>query len=146
MSTGLAVFDTTVQETNEWLRDIESRLPPCTRQHAYSALRATLHLLRDHLPMDAVLGLSAQLPMLLRGVLFEGWRPATKAARTRDPEALMAELKAHLPAAFPREPDMILEAVAAVLSSKVNHDEARKLVQHIPVPLRVFWPRYLSAP
>jgi len=68
MSTGLAVFDTSVQETNEWLRAIEQRLRPCERQQAYTALRAVLHVLRDRLPTDAVLGLSAQVPMLMRGL------------------------------------------------------------------------------
>ena len=75
MSTGLPVFDTTVQASNAWLNAIEARFPPCDRQQAYAAFRAAGHVLRDRLPMEAVLGLSAQLPMLLRGVFLEGWRP-----------------------------------------------------------------------
>ena len=63
MSTGLPVFDTTVQETNEWLRAVETRLPPCSRVEAYGATRAVLQGLRDRLPLALVLGLSAQLPM-----------------------------------------------------------------------------------
>ena len=71
MTTGLAVFDTTVQETNAWLNQIEARLPPCGKQDAYQALRTVLQVLRDKLPQDAVLGLSAQLPMLMRGLFLE---------------------------------------------------------------------------
>ena len=81
MSIGLAVFDTTVQDTNEWLSGLEAQLPPCSRQQAYGALRAVFHVLRDRLTIDAVLGLSAQLPMLLRGVFMGGWQAKPPSAR-----------------------------------------------------------------
>ena len=145
MSTGLPVFDTTIQETNEWLVAIESRLPPCDRQQAYAALRATLHLLRDRLPTDAVLGLSAQLPMLMRGLFLEGWRPSAGPTRIRDPEEFVAAVGALLPPSFPREPNAVLETVTAILCERVNEGEARKLIQHIPTSLRAFWPAYLRA-
>ncbi|RYG85384.1 MAG: DUF2267 domain-containing protein, partial [Alphaproteobacteria bacterium] len=110
MSTGLAVFDTTVQETNAWLKLIEQRLPPCDRGDAYSALRAVLHVLRDHLPQEAVLSLSAQLPMLMRGFFLEGWRPVNGASRIRDPEGFLQAVEQKLPDRFPREPKGAVEA------------------------------------
>jgi uncharacterized protein (DUF2267 family) len=145
MSTGLAVFDTTVQETNEWLKSIEERLRPCDRQNAYAGLRATLHAMRDRLPVDAVLGLSAQLPMLVRGFFLEGWRPMGEISRIRDPEEFAAAVGRLLPPGFPREPEAVIKAVVAVLSERVSEHEARKLLQHLPVPLRTFWPDYLRA-
>jgi uncharacterized protein (DUF2267 family) len=145
MSTGLPVFDTTIQETNEWLTAIESRLRPCNRQQAYAALRAALHVLRDRLPVDAVLGLSAQLPMLMRGLFLEGWRPSAGPTKIRDPEEFTAAVVDLLPPSFPREPSAVIEAVTAVLCEQVNEGEARKLIQHIPTPLRTFWPAYLRA-
>jgi uncharacterized protein (DUF2267 family) len=145
MSTGLAVFDTTIQETNEWLKAIENRIKPCDRQQAYAALRAALHVLRDRLPADAVLGLSAQAPMLLRGLLLEGWEPTAGPSNIRDPDEFVAAVAQLLPPAFPREPNAVLEAVLAVLCERVNEDEARKLIQHMPRPLRSFWPAHLRA-
>lgn len=47
MSTGLAVFDETIQESNGWLKQLESNLVPCSREQAYHGLRAALHVLRD---------------------------------------------------------------------------------------------------
>ena len=38
MTTGLAVFDTILQDTNEWLKAIEAKPRPCDRQEAYAAL------------------------------------------------------------------------------------------------------------
>ena len=41
MSTGLAVFDTTVQETSLWLKQLMEQMRTEDRQAAYLALRAT---------------------------------------------------------------------------------------------------------
>lgn len=140
MSTGLTVFDTTVQETNAWLKLIEQRLPPCDRGDAYAALRCVLHVLRDHLPQEAVLGLSAQLPMLVRGFFLEGWRPASSTSPGRDPEAFIQAVGQKLPDRFPREPRGAVETVLKVLAERVDPDEADKVAAHLPAPLRTLWP------
>lgn len=140
MTTGLAVFDTTVQETNEWLKAVEALLTPCDRQDAYAATRAVLHGLRDRLPMEAVLGLSAQLPMLLRGVFLEGWRPADGPSGIRDPQAFADSVAAGLPPNFPREATAATKAVFTVVTSRIDPGEARKVTQYLPAPLRALWP------
>lgn len=144
MSTGLAVFDTTVRESNSWLAAIQERLRPCTRQQAYAALRAALHVLRDRLPPEGALALSAQLPMLLRGLFLEGWE-AGPAGGVRDPDAFCAEIEDRLPPAFPRDPRSVAEAVFAVLAAKVDPGQARKLLALLPPPLRTLWPKMLWA-
>src|SRR5882757_3513437 len=68
--TGLAVFDETVQKTNRWLKEIAEELG-VDRPHAYRALRAVLHGLRDRLTIDETAQLGDQLPMLIRGIYFE---------------------------------------------------------------------------
>lgn len=140
MTTGLPVFDTTVQESNAWLSSIESHLEPCDRQQAYGALRATLHVLRDRLPEEAVLGLSAQLPMLLRGLFLEGWRPAAGPTSTRSKDAFEHDIQDHLPPAFPREPEAVAKVVFREMADRLDPGETQKLVGHMPAPLRPLWP------
>src|SRR4051812_19750729 len=72
----LEVFDTTLQKTNEWLQEIMQELATESRQEAYVVLRATLHTLRDRLPLEVTAHLGAQLPMLIRGIYYEAWRPS----------------------------------------------------------------------
>ncbi|HEX5380049.1 MAG TPA: DUF2267 domain-containing protein [Phenylobacterium sp.] len=144
MTTGLPVFDTTVQETNVYLKAVEARLKPCSRQQAYDAARATLHALRDRLPAEAVLGLSAQLPMLLRGVYLEGWRPADGPTDIRDPQEFAAEVGKHLPAMFPRQPNEATEAVFAVLAEQLDPGEVTKLAHYLPPRLRSFFPAHYA--
>lgn len=75
MSTGLDTFDKTVQESNLWLKDVMEWLDTRDRHHAYSTLRAVLHPLRDRIGPESAAHLGAQLPMLLRGLFYEGVGP-----------------------------------------------------------------------
>ena len=144
MSTGLAVFDTTLQETNEWLRLVEERLQGCERQQSYLALRAVLHVLRDRLPEHAVLGLSAQVPMLVRGILLEGWRPGGGPSGIRNPDEFADAVAESFPPSFPREPQAALKAVLEVISLRITEGEVRKIIGCLPEPLRIFWPETVT--
>src|SRR3990172_2959955 len=67
-TTGLQVFDQTLQLTNIWLKSLMEKQGWTDRHRAYLALRATLHALRDRMNPDEAAHLGAQLPMLVRGV------------------------------------------------------------------------------
>jgi uncharacterized protein (DUF2267 family) len=68
----------TVQETNVWLKKLTE--DHHLGHHAYIALRAVLHVLRDRLTPEQAVHLGAQLPILVRGIYYEGWRLAAKPA------------------------------------------------------------------
>ncbi|TCO20268.1 uncharacterized protein (DUF2267 family) [Kribbella steppae] len=71
-------FSTTVEKTNRILKDIEKAYdwPKERRNQSYAALRAVLHSLRDRLTVDESAQLAAQLPLLVRGMYFDGWDPS----------------------------------------------------------------------
>jgi len=72
MSTGLDVFDRTVQAANLWLKELMDALGWDDRYQAYEGLRTTLHALRDRLTLEEMAQLGAQVPLLIRGVYYEG--------------------------------------------------------------------------
>jgi uncharacterized protein (DUF2267 family) len=76
--TGLASFDTTLEKTNHVLKEIERAYgwPKERRNQSYDALRGVLHAVRDRLPVEETAQLAAQLPMLVRGIYYEGWDPS----------------------------------------------------------------------
>src|SRR3977135_937997 len=76
--TGSSAFNDTVEKTNLGLKEIEQDYgwPKERRQQSYDALRAVLHALRDRLTVDEAADLGAQLPMLIRGISYEGWDPS----------------------------------------------------------------------
>lgn len=140
MSKGSHSFDSSLQTANSWLKAIDDRLLSEDRQAAYEALRAVLHVLRDRLPLEAVLGLSAQSPMLIRGVLLEGWRPQDGPSNIRTPVAFCDAVTAQLPPAFQFSGLEAAEAVLGVLSERLDRGEVRKILDHLPEPLRDLWP------
>jgi uncharacterized protein (DUF2267 family) len=74
---GYSVFATTLDKTNRPLKEIETYgWPKARRNQSYAVFRAVLHALRDRLTVEAAL-LAAQLPMLIRGLYYEGWKPAS---------------------------------------------------------------------
>ena len=71
--TGTRVFDRSLQKTNTWLKELMTEMNWDNRERALSALRATLHALRDILPLPEIIDLGAQLPLIVRGLYYESW-------------------------------------------------------------------------
>jgi uncharacterized protein (DUF2267 family) len=80
----ISVFSRTLQKSIHLIDDIVEELDLETEEQAYQALRATLHTLRDRMPPDEAVHLGAQLPMLIRGMYYEGWKPAATPVRLRN--------------------------------------------------------------
>jgi uncharacterized protein (DUF2267 family) len=73
----VTTFETSLDKTNLILKDIEQAYgwSKEQRNQSYLALRTVLHLLRDRLPIEESVQFAAQLPMLVRGMYFDGWDP-----------------------------------------------------------------------
>jgi uncharacterized protein (DUF2267 family) len=110
-------IDTTVQKTYRWLHEIGAEAGGADRRRSYQMLRGVLHALRDRLPVDEVAQLGAQLPMLIRGVYYEGWDPSHKPLKMS-----AAEFLEHIAAeAMLEEADHAVHATRAVV--RVLHRE-----------------------
>ena len=133
-------FDSAVQTANLWLREVDDRLLSEDRQVAWEAMRAVLHVLRDRLPLEAVLGLSAQTPLLIRGLLLEGWRPQDGPSGLHDPAAFGDAVTDRLPRSFPFSARDAVEAVLGMLGARLDPGEVRKVLACLPEPLRPLWP------
>ncbi|EJL32998.1 hypothetical protein PMI01_02327 [Caulobacter sp. AP07] len=144
MASSLPVFDTTVQETNAWLKAIASELGPCDRHQAYLGARATLHALRDRLTPDPAMNFAAQLPMLLRGMFTEGWRPSQTPTLDRRLDEFLARIEETLPPDFPIETESLARGVFRGLEARMDHDLLAKVIRQLPLPLRALWPQTLA--
>jgi uncharacterized protein (DUF2267 family) len=135
-----APFESTYQTTNAWLKELREELDWQDRHRAYRALRAVLHALRDRLTVEETADLGAQLPMLIRGLYYEGWTPSGKPVKERKKEDLLA----HIEAAFRDDPAISPEAVARavfqVLQRHVSAGEIGDVKQILPAQIRALWP------
>jgi len=140
-TTGLDVFDTTVQKTNSWLKDIMHEMDWQERRKAYQALRSTLHALRDRLTVDEVAQLAAQLPMLVRGFYYEGWDPTGKPLKVRDLEGFLATIALEFRGDDEVDPDEVARAVFTVLARRITQGELEDIEGLLPKEVRRLWPR-----
>ena len=139
MSTGLDVFDTTVQQTNLWLKDLMERLR-LDRKHAYRVLSATLHALRDRLGPDSAVHLGAQLPMLIRGFYYEGWHVAATPTRIRHKDDFLDYVNGDVFRGLGVDPEQAVRAVFEVMTNRIDRGEIDKLIKLLPDELRKLWP------
>jgi uncharacterized protein (DUF2267 family) len=139
-TTGLDVFDRTVQKTNSWLTDLTQVLRWTDKHKAYLALKATLHALRDRLTVDEVAHLGAQLPMLIRGFYYEGWDPTDKPRRQRRREEFLAHIEEQFMNDDSVDPEVIALGVFFVLSHRLTDGEIEDVKHILPEELRSLWP------
>lgn len=142
--TSLPVFDKTTQLTNIWLKDLMERLGWEDRHHAYTALRSTLHALRDRLPVNEAAHVGAQLPMLIRGFYYEGWHPAGTPTGERTKDSFLA----HVRKAFRDDPsldaELVVRAVFEVLAERISPGEVEDIIRTLPAEIRELWPTHSS--
>lgn len=136
----LPIINKSAQETNEWLREISEQMEHPDRQVAYHALRGVLFALRDRLSVEEAVQLSAQLPTFVRGVYFEGYRPANKPLTYRDRDEFLERVGAELEASGPANPEDAARGVFAVLQERVSAGEVEDVRQMLPKHIRTLWP------
>jgi uncharacterized protein (DUF2267 family) len=138
--TRVASLDHTIQQTNSWLKRLEEVYQLDDRHQAYVALRAVLHTLRDRLPAGLAVHLGAQLPLLVRGIYYEGWRMPEAPTPIRHRDEFADALVTQLPPSFPVDPLTAARAVFELLWTELDSGEINKVVHALPAPLRSLWP------
>ena len=136
-ATGLDVFDKTLQTTNIWLDEIAATLGP-DRQVAWKVLSVVLHKLRDRMPIDLSAHLSAELPLLVRGVYYDQFEPA-KQPTDWELEEFTHEVSKWLSDVRPIDPKDAMRAVFSVLSRHLPRGQIAKVQGALPADLRAFW-------
>ena len=136
-TTTTALFQHSLQTTDRWLKEIMGELGWADRHKAYTALRATLHALRERLPVDECAQLSAQLPLVVRGVYWEGWNPScTKPEHGTFLKEVHAAFK-HDPKT---DPEQVARAVFKALASEISAGEMEDVRSILPQPIRRLMP------
>ena len=69
-------LDHLMTAANSWLAEVRTEFGTDDSDFAYRVTRAWLHALRDRLPVIESAHFAAQLPDVLRGVYYDGWKPA----------------------------------------------------------------------
>lgn len=84
--------------------------------------------------------LSAQLPILVRGIYFEGWRPAATPTRERSREEFLDHIGAEMMRSEPINPELAARAVFRTIDSHVSEGQVGKVRDVLPKPIAALWP------
>ncbi|HLF23318.1 MAG TPA: DUF2267 domain-containing protein [Burkholderiales bacterium] len=132
------VFAQTIDLTGRWLDEIMGETGWNARR-AYAALRAVLHVLRDRLTVDETAHLGAQLPMLVRGLYYEGWRPSRHPLKYRHKEDFLQRIAEHFPGLDEAERESAARAVFKTLARNVTGGEIQDVINQLPADVRALW-------
>lgn len=138
-TTGITALDHAPQVVAEWLNLLQTDLGWSDRRRAYQLLRQTLHAVRDFLTVDEAADLSAQLPLLIRGIYFEGWVPVKTPARDRTVDDFLDRVMQGFADDPLIEPDVAVASVFSVLRRQISKGEYDQVAWAMRKPLRDLW-------
>ena len=129
-----------VQTTQTWLNELCENGELADTSEAVAVLRCVLHQLRDRLTLEQAVDLSAQLPLIVRGMYFEGWKPNKAHVKVHTKQQFIDELTSrHFPNAVPAV--RAVRDVFALLAHHCDPGEISDVVQQLPQDLKELWPQ-----
>jgi uncharacterized protein (DUF2267 family) len=133
VETGFSSFDTMVDKANRLLKDVEEAFewPKERRKQSYAALRAVLHPLRNRLPVETAVQFGAQLPTIVRGVYYDGWKPAETPVKMSN-EEFFARVRSEFPYAVEGGNEKLVRTVLKTLERHVSAGEWQHLKSRLP--------------
>lgn len=132
----IPAFASTVQKTKQWVAELMRQMQWDDAQKANHGLRAVLHALRDRLTVKEASDLAAQLPMLIRGMYYEGWQPNHVPVKDRTKEAFLAHVFKDFPNDQSVDPEKLSRAVFQVLRNHVSEGELDDIESILPSRLQ----------
>lgn len=128
-----------VQSVQTWLNELCERGECSDTSEAVAVLRCVLHQLRDRLTLQEAVDLSAQLPLIVRGMFFEGWRPHKPQSKAHSRQDFFDELTARqFPNAVPVE--RAVRDVFALLARHCDPGEIADVIEQLPHDIKLLWP------
>jgi len=134
-------FDTTVQKSHLWLRELMDIGHFDSEEQAYTALSAVLHSLRDRLTVHEAAQIASELPMLIRGLYYEGWQPSMAPNKERTLNEFLDSIRESLRGNRFIDPQYAAACVFQLLSEKISAGEINDIKRMLPPDIRDLWPQ-----
>lgn len=137
---GLEVIDHSVHITHEWINELAGRLDWTSKRSTLRLFRSTLQLLRDHLMPDEMAQFSAQLPLLIRGMFFEGWVPNRTLIKERNVADFIGAIEKKMANAEEYRGSEDIRYVFELLNARISAGEVEDVRVSLPPAIRALWP------
>lgn len=107
---------------------------------AFLLLRACLKALRDRVEPHEAIHLGSQLPALLRGFYFEGWKSTPVQSRSHTSSQFLEEIKYHLKGHDSIKLETAVPVTMKVILDLIDQGEAVQVLHNIPKDIRELCP------
>jgi uncharacterized protein (DUF2267 family) len=135
------LIESIITTSRQWLRELLQtlELPEDDAGRAFHALRAGLHAIRDRLPAAEAVHLGAQLPTLVRGIYYDGFRLTNDESKIRTRAEMVARVARELAPDKRLFAPAVLQAVIALIERHVSTGEIDKVVATLPRAIAELW-------
>ena len=122
------------------VEQLRAKAQPTQPDASLQDVRCVLHALRDWLSTEEMTDLSSQLPVLVRGIYFENWKPLDTPVWERKKEDFIARVEDAFSGDMLNDPDEAVRAVFRLLDRHISHGEIVQVRNSMKKPLRDLWP------
>lgn len=95
-----------------------------------------MHTLRERLPIEELFHLSAQLPLLIRGVFFEGYNPSNKPTKIKNRQKFFDVVSDNYGKSTETNSAEVTQAVLRVLYKRAGFAQMDIIRDLLPLDLR----------
>ncbi|NNK77235.1 MAG: DUF2267 domain-containing protein [Litoreibacter sp.] len=139
-SKGLEIIDHSAQLTHEWVNELVERLDWSNHKDALRLLRVTLRQVRDHISHDEMAQFSAQLPLLIRGMFYEGWVPKNTPSKDRKLSSFVAAIEETISDVLEYRGTQDIQTVFRLINARISRGETNDVRANLPEEIRELWP------
>jgi uncharacterized protein (DUF2267 family) len=129
------------QTAQRWIKDLAEDLQWDDGHKVFRLLRTTLHAIRDWLQVNEAAQFGAQLPTLIRGAYYEGWRPHATPVKPHSRDAFLTRIGVEMSPEIVWAVDDAVSTVFAFLSRQVSAGEIADVRAGMPADLQALWKR-----
>jgi uncharacterized protein (DUF2267 family) len=131
-------FEAVLETASDWVEAVTTELETTQMRSGFAALRAVLHALRDSLDLERTVQFGDQLPILIRGLYYEGWVAGNGTPHIRRPEEFLETVRRALRrhAELPDDPVTTVAAILAALGKCLPRSELDAVMVDLPLEIR----------
>ncbi|MFE8071807.1 DUF2267 domain-containing protein [Marinobacteraceae bacterium S3BR75-40.1] len=141
MQASVDTVERNVTVINTWLRETADELGGIDEEDAWLRLRAVLQTLRERITVDEAAHFAAQLPIIARGLFFEGWHPTDSPQKWRHREEILEAINEKMSGREPVDAEATLRAVLSVIQRHLEPGEVEKIKEMHPKEVWDLWPQ-----
>jgi uncharacterized protein (DUF2267 family) len=138
MSTNILSLDRAIQNTISWLGDVQAELGWDSKDNTYKSTKAVMQTIRDRLTVEETVHFCANLPLVMKGMMMDGYNIANKPLKIRDLEEFYEQIQQNYDGT---RRDIVNSSAAAravikVLCRRMGGGEMAKIGANMPEKIR----------